>query len=264
MLEVFLYCIPFGALAGIIAGLLGVGGGILIVPYLAWLFARQGMPSELIMHMAIATSLGTIIVTSLSAIRAQHRRGAIDWSVARLLVPGILIGAWLGAGVAHNLPNDALRIFFGSFLIVVSLRSLLGVQTKPHRELPQNVLPISTAGGIIGLISSLVGIGGGTMMVPYMAWHNVAMKNAVAMGSACGLPIALSGAVGYVWLGLSVPELPVGSLGYVYLPALFGIILSSMMFAPLGVRLAHTLPADRLKMIFASVLLLVGLNMVLR
>lgn len=264
MLEVFLYCVPFGALSGIIAGLLGVGGGIVIVPYLAWLFANQGMPQDSIMHMAVATSLGTIIVTSLSAIRAQHKRGAIDWPVVKLLVPGILLGAWLGASVAHNLPNEVMRLIFGCFLVLVSGRTLLGVKTKPHRELPRSYLPVSTAGGVIGLISSLVGIGGGTMMVPYMSWHNVPMKNAVAMGSACGLPIALSGAAGFIWLGFNVSDLPQGSLGYVYMPAMLGIVVSSIVFAPLGVRLAHSLPADRLKMIFSVALLLIGLNMLIR
>lgn len=264
MLEVFLYCIPFGALSGLVSGLLGVGGGILIVPFLAWLFASQGMPDAYIMHMALATSLGTIITTSLFAIRAQHKRNAIDWPVVKLLVPGILLGAWLGASVAHSLPNEALRYIFGTFLVVVSGRSLLGVKTQPHRELPRKYLPVSLAGTVIGLVSSLVGIGGGTMMVPYMAWHNVPMQRAVAMGSTCGFPIAVSGAAGYVLLGMGVNDFPAGSLGYVYLPALFGIMLSSVIFTPLGVHLAHSLPANRLRLIFAVALLGIGLNMLIR
>jgi uncharacterized membrane protein YfcA len=260
VLEIFLYCAPFGILSGIISGLLGVGGGIIIVPFLAWVFTYHGMPAETIMQTAIATSLTSIIITASSAILAQHRRGAIDWKTVKILTPGIAIGAWFGADLAHLLSSHVLAVVFGAFLLVSGIRMALNSKPKPHRELPKP-FPLGIVGGIIGTLSTVLGIGGGSLTVPYMVWNNVKMKKAVALGSACGLPIALFGALSFLVIGLQASNLPVGNIGYINLPAFVGISVTSLFSATLGVHLAHSLPTKTLKKAFSIILIIVGIRM---
>jgi uncharacterized protein len=252
----------FGALAGLLAGLLGVGGGIIIVPVLTFLFTAQHFPAGFILHLALGTSLASIMFTSVSSLRAHHDRGAVNWPVFRRLTPGILVGTFLGSWVAAQLSTRFLKGFFVLFLYYVALQMLLNVRPVPSRQLPGNLGMIGV-GSVIGGISSLVGIGGGTMTVPFLVWCNVALHNAIGTSAAVGFPIALAGAAGYVANGLAARDLPSFSLGFVYLPALIGIAGASVFTAPLGARLAHTLPVLRLKRFFAVFLLLMGTRMLI-
>jgi uncharacterized membrane protein YfcA len=248
-----IYLLSLGAAAGFIAGLLGVGGGLIIVPILAMIYTSQGAADSIIMHLAIGTSLATIVFTSISSVWAHHQRGAVRWEDFYHLTPGIIIGAWLGAGIADSLPTAGLRVFFGLFELFVAIQMSVALKPKPHRTLPARP-GMFGVGNVIGGVSSIVGIGGGTMTVPFLVWCNVSMREAVATSAACGLPIAIAGAIGYLVTGWGDPHLPGYSLGFIYLPALLGISSASIVFAPLGARLAHRLPARRLKQVFAVVL----------
>ncbi|MEY8241044.1 MAG: sulfite exporter TauE/SafE family protein [Cycloclasticus sp.] len=262
MLEIFLYCLVFGIMSGVISGLLGIGGGIVIVPFLAWLLNNHGMPADTIMQTAIATSLATIIITSISSVLAQHRRGAILWPIVSILTPGIAVGAWFGADLAHFLSSQLLAMIFGGFLLLNGLRMAMDLKPQAHRELPSK-LPLGLAGAVLGTLSTLIGIGGGTLTVPYMTWHNVPIKKAIALGSACGLPIALFGAFSFIIIGMQAESLPAGNIGYINLPAFFGISCTSLFAATWGVHLSHNIPTSALKKIFAILLVIVGAKMLL-
>jgi uncharacterized membrane protein YfcA len=254
--------IVLGAFAGCLAGLLGVGGGIIIVPVLTFLFAAQKLPDPFILHMALGTSLASIMFTSVSSLRAHHGRGAVDWRVFRGITPGILVGTFLGSWVAAQLSTHFLKGFFVCFLYYVALQMLLNVRPTPSRQIP-NAAGMFGAGSLIGGISSLVGIGGGSMSVPFLVWCNVALHNAIGTSAAIGFPIALAGAAGYVVNGLAAAPLPPFTLGFVYLPALAGVSFASILTAPLGARLAHSLPVARLKKAFAFLLLVMGTKMLM-
>jgi uncharacterized membrane protein YfcA len=262
LLEIFLYCAAFGIISGVISGLIGVGGGIVIVPFIAWLLDHYGMPAETIMQTAIATSLATIILTSISAVLAQNRKGAVLWPVVKALTPGIAIGAWFGADLAHFLSSNLLSMIFGTFLLINGVRMALNPKTKPHRKLPGK-LPLGVTGGVLGAASTLMGIGGGTLTVPYMIWHNVPIKNAIALGSACGLPIAIFGALGFVIIGIQADNLPAYNVGYINIPAFLGISCTSLFSATWGVHLSHRIHTDILKKVFSVILIGVGLKMLL-
>jgi len=256
---IFMYLV-IGAFAGIIAGLLGVGGGIVVVPALVWVFAAQGFPQETIMHLALGTSLASIIFTSISSYRAHDRRGAVLWPIFKAITPGILVGTFAGAYVAAKLPTGFLKGFFVCFLYWVAAQMLLNIKPKGHRQIP-GAGGIFGAGFGIGAVSSLVGIGGGTMSVPFMIWCNVAMHAAVGTASAIGLPIALAGTAGYIVNGLGAANLPPLSLGYVSLPALIGVVAVSVLTAPYGAKLAHDLPVPTLKRFFGFFVLAVATRM---
>lgn len=251
-----------GATAGLLAGLLGIGGGAIIVPMLVLLFEHQGVDRNVQMQAAIGTSLATIVFTAVSSIRAHHARGAIRWPVFWQLTPGILFGALIGAVIAHWLPGSALKSLFGAFLIVVSLQMVRGSTVKSHRPLP-GTPGMVTAGGVIGVLSSLFGIGGGSISVPFLTWRSVPTVQAIATASAIGLPIAIAGTIGYIVTGFYAENLPAWSLGYIVLPAFATIAVSSIIFAPLGARLAHRLPQLTLRRIFAAMLALIGLRLLL-
>lgn len=262
-MELLAYLLT-GAFAGVIAGLLGVGGGLLIVPVLAFLFTRAGFDAGVIMHLAVGTSLATIVFTSISSVRAHHRHGAVRWSVFWQLTPGIVIGAFVGAWLAGFFHSGGLRLFFALFEIGVAVQLAFGMRPKAHVISQDAGTPAwehGSAGVLIGSISALVGIGGGTLTVPWLVWRGIPMRNAVAVSSACGLPIAVAGAVGFVLRGWQIPALPPHSAGFVYLPALLGIVATSILFAPLGARLAHRLPVPVLKRFFAMFLLVLGIRM---
>jgi len=262
MLELFLFSMLLGSIAGFLAGLFGLGGGVVIVPALVWLFSANQFPAELIMIMAIATSLATIILTSISSIISHHKLGAILWDRVFRLTPGILIGAGIGAFLANYIEADILRWLFISYLLYVGLRMAFPIKTKTTKK--YNSWLDYIAGNGIGLLSSLLGIGGGTLTVPYLVNRQVPMNNAVAISSACGFPLALSGTIAYAFFGNNEPLLPEWSLGYIYLPALGGIITCSIFTAPLGAILANKLPAQQLKKYFSIVLFLIAFKMMLK
>ena len=245
-----------GALVGFVAGLLGIGGGMLMVPFMTMVLGSQGFPADQVVKVAIATSLTTILFTSLSSVRAHHARGAVRWDVVRLLVPGILAGSLAGAQVASRMSGRALALAFAAFVGVSAVRMLRTQQPKPARQLP-GAGGMLGAGAGIGVLSALVGAGGAFISVPFMTRCNVKIHNAVATSAALGFPIALAGTVGYVMAGWEA-TLPKYTLGFVYLPALLTISAASVLTAPLGARAAHALPTDKLKRIFALMLFALG------
>jgi uncharacterized membrane protein YfcA len=251
-----------GVAAGVAAGLLGVGGGLIIVPVLIWIFRGKGFDDALVVHLAIGTSLATIVATSVSSIIAHHRRGAVRWRLVALLTPGLLLGAWLGALIAGVLPTITLQRIYACFAIIVGFRMLLKAHAEGRWELP-GWPGMGLAGSLIGTVSAIVGIGGGTMTVPFLNGCRIDMRQAVATSSACGLPIALAGALGFIIFGWELDSLPAASFGYVYWPAAAGILITSILFAPLGAWLAHRVPVVGLKRIFALLLFVVGTKMLL-
>lgn len=252
--------VGMGAVAGVLAGLLGIGGGIIIVPVLALVLSGQGVSLNVVMHVSIATSLATIVTTSLSSIRAHQKRKAIQWAAFRRITPGILVGALLGALVAEAMAGNTLRIVFACFMLLVALQMALSKQPPQHRQLPGKP-GMALVGLVIGTIASLMGVGGGSMSVPFLIWCNVAMRNAVATSAAIGLPIALSGATTFIVMGWARHDLPPWSVGYVNLPAYLGIVVASTAFAPVGAALAHRLPPVVLKRFFAVFLLVLAIRL---
>jgi uncharacterized membrane protein YfcA len=252
-----------GAATGFAAGLLGIGGGMLMVPFLTFIFTLRGYPEQHLVHMAIATSLATILFTSISSVRAHHQRGAVLWNVVKVLAPGILLGSLIGAQIAGRLPTLWVSLIFAVFVGFSSLQMLLNRKPRPTRELPR-ALGMFTAGTIIGVISSFVGAGGGFISVPFMVWSNVKIHNAVATSAALGFPIAAAGTIGYVLAGHGQSGLPAGTLGFVYLPALLTIALASVVTAPLGAKVAHSLDTRPLKRIFALLLAVLAAYMLYR
>jgi uncharacterized membrane protein YfcA len=260
-IDLILY-LGVGAIAGMLAGLLGVGGGLVIVPVLVWVFRSQGFDESIVMHLAVGSSLATIIATSLGSIRAHHSRGAVRWDIFRHITPGIVIGALLGAVIANLLDTLWLQRIFGAFVILTGLRMLLSTKVAGAQDLPTPTA-VSGAGGVIGAMSALVGIGGGTLSVPYLCWHRIPMINAVATSSAIGLPIALSGTLGFLLVGWNNAALPSWSTGYLYWPAIGGVVLTSVMLTSVGAGLAHRLPVASIKRFFALLLLTVGLKLLI-
>ena len=258
----YILVVVAGSVAGLLAGLLGIGGGLLIVPALALLLPHAGYESVSIMHVALGTSLASIVFTSVSSVTAHHRHGAVLWPVMRRMTVGILLGAFAGAMLVDQLQTDILKIIFGCFALLVSLQMATSWRVDAHASLP-NIENLSLAGLVIGVVSSLVGIGGGTMSVPYLMWHGVAIRNAVATAAANGLPIALAGAAGYIFAGYQSIGWQGWRLGYVDLLVLAPLVLGSITFAPLGAQLAHRMETGRLKQVFALVLAVIGARMLL-
>lgn len=249
-----------GLFVGFVAGLLGIGGGTVLVPILAMIFTAQGFAPEHVLHLALGSSMATIIFTAIASLRAHHKHGAVIWPVVRDITPGILLGTGLGTLVASRIPTRELAIFFTVFVALIALQMLANLKPAPTRQLPGR---LGTAGvGVgIGIVSALVAIGGGALTVPFLTWCNVRMQSAIGTSAAVGLPIALGGTIGYVWNGLHVSGLPAQSVGFVYLPAVAFVMVASITTAPLGAKLAHRLPVATLKRIFAGVLILLSLKM---
>jgi uncharacterized membrane protein YfcA len=246
---------------GFLAGLLGIGGGMLMVPFITIIMGHRGVASDLAVKMAIATSMATIIFTSVSSVRAHHKRGAVRWDIVRRLAPGIVMGSLMGSlGVFALLKGTVLAIFFALFVGFSATQMFLDRKPKPTRQMPGTAGQLS-AGGAIGFISGLVGAGGGFVSVPFMTWCNISIHNAVATSAALGFPIAVANVLGYVVSGQSVQGLPDGSFGYIWLPALAVIAVCSVLTAPLGAKAAHNLPVKKLKRVFASILYLLAAYM---
>ena len=247
-----------GCFTGFLAGLLGIGGGMLMVPFMTLILSRQGVPAALSVKMAIATSMATILFTSLSSVRAHHKRGVVRWDVARTLAPGIVVGGLVaGAGAFALLKGTTLALVFAVFVGFSATQMLRNTKPKPSRQLPGPAGRFA-AGGMIGFVSGLVGAGGGFISVPFMVWCNVAMHSAVATSAALGFPIALAATLGYVVGGWSLPDALPGSFGYLWLPALLIIAVASVLFAPVGARAAHAINVQQLKRVFALMLYLLA------
>ena len=241
--------LALGAVAGFFAGMLGIGGGLVLVPALTLMFAAQGqIQASETLHMALGTSMASIIFTAIASIRTHHSHGAILWDVVKTITPGILLGTALGTLFAASVPARPLAVFFTFFVCVVAVQMALNLKPKPTRELPG---PLGVAG--VGLA-----IGGGSLTVPFLTWCNVRVQHAIGTSAAVGLPIALGGTLGYVFNGWGKTGLPAGSFGYVYLPVLAILVLATVVTAPFGARLAHRLPVATLKRLFAGILILLA------
>jgi len=257
--DSFLFVYPLlGILAGLLAGMLGIGGGLVLVPAFILLFHLQGMDGLALVHLAIGTSLGTITLTAVASAWAHHRRGAVDWPVMLSMTPGLLLGALSGAWLADQMSTVMLRRVFGGFEILVALYMITALKVRSQQSL-SGLAGQSFAGFSIGGLSGLVGIGGGTLTVPWLVWQGRDMRRAIATSAACGMPIGLAGTLGFVIFGGAVVN-PVSS-GYVYWPAVIGVGLFSVLTAPVGAHLAHRLPLVWLRRIFALLLLLTGMRL---
>lgn len=249
-----------GACAGFIAGLFGVGGGLTLVPLLFMLYTAQSFAPEHTMHLALGTSMGTIVFTSISSMRAHHAHDAVRWEIVRGMAPGLVIGTLAGTTLASLTPTRPLALIFVCIVYYASAQMMLDFKPKPHRQMP-GLAGMLVAGGAIGALSSLVSAGGGFMSIPFMVFCNVAIHQAVGTSAALGFPIAVAGTVGYLAAGWGTPGLPAFSLGYVYLPGLVGVAAMTMLIAPLGAKTAHRLPVKQLKRAFGGFLALLGTKM---
>ncbi|TCB49614.1 sulfite exporter TauE/SafE family protein [Acinetobacter sp. ANC 4779] len=258
-MELIIYLL-IGAMAGFAAGLFGVGGGMIIVPILYIVFTQMNYDPSVIMHLAVGTSLATIIVTSISSVSAHHKRGAVMWDVFRNLAPGLALGSFLGAGIADYISGQGLQLLIGFFAVWVAYGMFNGSSkpVDPTHHLPSKEMQL-LAGGGIGIASAIFGIGGGSLTVPYLIRHGVVIQKAVATSAAGGLPIAIAGALGFMWFGSnSSVEVP-HSIGYVHIYAFLGISVMSFITAKLGAKVAHKLSPAMLKRCFACLLSTVGL-----
>jgi uncharacterized membrane protein YfcA len=249
-----------GIMVGFLAGLFGVGGGMIMVPMLVFVFTAKGFPVEHMMHLSLATSMATIVFTSLSSVRAHHRHDAVDWRVARAMAPGIVAGALAATLAAGFVPTRPLAVCFAVFMLYASLRMFVEVKPTPSRELP-GATGLFGVGAGIGAVSSVLAAGGAFLSIPFLVRCNVPLKRAIGTAAANGFPIAAAGTVGYVLNGLRASGLPDGSLGYVYLPALAIVVAASMPMAPVGAKLAHRLPVRRLRIVLALLLLAIAIRM---
>ncbi len=255
---VALQLLALGLGAGFLAGLLGIGGGMLMVPFLSLILLDQGVPAGLNVKMAIATAMATILFTSISSLRAHHRRGNVRWDLVLGLAPGIVVGGLVaGAGIFAWVKGPGLALAFAVFVWFSALQMMLDRKPKPGREVP-GVAGLAAAGGLFGLVSGLVGAGGAFMSSPFMLWCNVPMHRVVATSAALGFPIALANTAGYLISGRNLPASIPGALGYLYLPALVMVAVASMAAAPWGVRAAQALDTRQLKRVFSVLLLVLG------
>jgi uncharacterized membrane protein YfcA len=252
--------VALGLASGFIAGLFGVGGGLTIVPILLLLFQAQGFPVDQVMHMALGTAMATIVVTSISSMRAHHQHGGVRWDIFRGMAPGLVVGTLVGSLFASRVPTDALAMVFTAIVYWASLQMLLDFKPRPTRQLP-GFAGLLGVGGLIGGVSSLVAAGGGFLSVPFMVLCNINIRQAVGTSAALGFPIATAGVVGYIVGGWDVPDLPGPSLGFVYLPAFLGVVVSTIFMAPVGARVAHRLPVKQLKRAFGIMLALLASKM---
>ncbi len=250
-----------GAVVGFLAGLLGIGGGFMMVPVLTLIFKANGFPPQHILHLTLGTGVATILLTSVSSVRSHHQRGAVNWRIVRDIAPGIVLGTLVGSATAGMLTTLALGIVFTIITYVVSIRMLLGAKPVANRRLPERPGMLG-AGAVIGFLSSFAAIGGAVLSVPFMLKCNVRMHEAIGTAAAIGFPIALAGTAGYIATGLG-QQLPTYSIGFVYLPAFAGIVIATMLTAPLGAALAHQTSGTRLRRIFAVLVFALATRMLI-
>ncbi|MGQ4660935.1 TSUP family transporter [Lysobacter sp. F6437] len=253
-----------GIVAGVLAGLLGVGGGLVLVAALSWLLPLLGVPPEAAMHAALASSLASIVLTAAASARAHSGRGSVSWPTVAWMVPGLLLGGWLGSGIAVGIDDDVLRYIVAGYCLLAAAQLHF---SRPRADRDGSAtaprgLPMSAAGVGIGGLSAVVGIGGGSMTVPLLVWRGLAPVRAVGTSSACGVAIGLASALGYA-LHAPAGALPEHAIGYVYLPAAIGVAVASVLAAPWGTRLAHRLHGDVLKRVFVVFLIAMALSLLL-
>ena len=260
-LESLLFYLMAGAIAGVLGGLLGIGGGMIIVPVVLWVLQMKGLGGiEHAQHLVVGTSFAIMVFTTFSSVMAQQRKGSVDWAVVRRMAPGMVVGVMIGSMLAKRLSNEALQVFFIVFVVLVALKTLTDAKPKPTRSLP-GPAGLAAVGSLFGMASSWVGIGGGSLSVPFMLYCNVPVRTAVGTSAGLAWPIAVAGAVGYLYSGWNVAGLPEGTLGFWYLPAVAVLSVATMLFAPLGVKAAHKLPPEKLKLAFGLLLLVIAARM---
>ena len=263
-LQWIIYYLILGLFVGYFSGLLGIGGGLIMVPVLAFLFETQHIPEHNILHLALGTSMATILFTSISSTYQHHAHQAVNWDAFRYITPGILIGTAIGALIVGYVATLYLTIFFILFVYFAAGQLLMGFKPDATRNYPTRQ-EVTIAGMLIGGVSSIVSIGGGLLSVPYLVWHKQPLRNAIATSAALGFPIAVGGTIGYIVTGyLRGVDLPANSLGFVYLPALLWLIIGTALTAQLGAKATHSMPVDRLKQIFALVLIVLATRMLVK
>ncbi len=249
-----------GAVVGFMAGLLGIGGGGIMVPTLATIFLAQGVPVDQVVHMALGTSMASIIMTSFASMRAHHKKGAVQWEIVKAMAPGIIIGTFGATFLAASMKSAQLAIFFAIFMAYVSIQMAIDKKPKPSRQVV-STKGLFGGGMFIGIVSALVSIGGGSLTVPFLVWQNVDLKKAIATSAAIGFPLSIAGTIGYMINGMIQEGHSGLLLGYVYFPAVILISLVSFFTAPLGAKMAHSLPVAKLKKIFALLLMALSIKM---
>lgn len=249
-----------GLFVGFFAGLLGIGGGMILVSLMVMVFGAQGFPADRIVHLALGTSLASIVFTSLASVRAHQRHGAVRWDIVRQVTLGLVIGTLAGTLIAEQLQSKYLAIFFVIFVYYSALNMFMDMKPASTRTFPGH-WGMELAGGLVGVLSALVGAGGGVITIPLMTLCNVPMRQCVGTSAALGIPIALAGTIGFVATGIGKDHLPPLSVGYVYLPALAGIVVGTFFTVPFGARAAHALPVATLKKVFAAIMFIVATRM---
>jgi uncharacterized protein len=263
IMEWYIAYLVLGAIAGFLAGLFGVGGGLVLVPVLLLMFDAQQFYAEHIMHLALGTSMATILFTSIASMRKHHQHGAVNWQVVRRITPGILFGTAIGAATASAIPAKGLGIFFALFVYFAAAQILIDKRPHASRQLP-GMAGMTLTGTITGWLSSLVSIGGGTIIVPFLLWCNVPIRNAIGTAAAIGFPIAVGGTIGYIAVGSHIGTLPEPHMGYVYLPALLWVALASVVTAPLGAKAAHRMKVELLRKLFAMLLIVLATKLLFK
>ena len=259
-MEWWIVYLLMGLFVGFFAGLLGIGGGLILVTLMVYMFTVQEFPADRLLHLALGTSIASIVFTSISSLRAHHKHGAVRWDILRIAVPGLIAGTLFGTFVADQMKSKYLAIFFVIFVYYSAVQMFANVKPKPTRQLPGKI-GMTVVAIIVGIVSSLVGVGGGVMTIPLMSLCNVPMRQTIGTSAALGLPIAIAGTVGFIVTGLGKNHLPPLTVGYVYLPALVGIVIGTFVTVPWGAKAAHTLPVTTLKKIFAVILFILATKM---
>lgn len=263
MIEVFLSCLALGTVVGFLAGLFGIGGGLIIVPSLVYLLPMAGIPFENLMATALGTSFSTIVITAFSSAQRHHKLGNVDVSVSKILVPAIMVSVFVSGLLISGLKTELMTKLFAVMVVYLAVRMLFSLQKMPQIK-PLTTTTTFVAGGVIGALSSVAGIGGGAFIVPFLNSRGLEMKRAIGTSSFCGAFLGLSGTVSFIASGWNVPNLPDYSLGYVYLPALLGITTTSYFTSKFGANAANVLPVPTLKKAFAVMLVVIAINMFLK
>lgn len=263
-LHWIIYYLILGLFVGYFSGLFGIGGGLIMVPVLTFMFEVQKIPAHNILHLALGTSMATILFTSLSSAWQHHAHRAVNWSTVLFITPGILLGTALGAVIVGLVSTFYITLFFILFVYFSATQMLVGLKPEASRDYPGRI-EVTAAGMVIGTISSIVSIGGGVLSVPYLVWHKVPIRSAIATSAAIGFPIAVGGTLGYIATGQYLgADLPAGSLGYVYMPVLLWLIIGTVLTAPMGAKATHRMPIDKLRKYFALVLFVLATKMLFK